>query len=248
MAQRDFSKLYNLHGLDAVLLTTDIDWAPDFAIEFMLSELDKIGVKLTAFATHGSGVLKQKIDWLEVGLHPDFTRVSGREDFAAKFDQLLEIYPTAKGTRSHRNLFGQNTCEIAMQKGIEYELSHVQFQVPWCQAFVDQWGLVRGSYSWEDGLHCDYKLPLEISAVDLSSPGLKIFNIHPVLFYLNCVTDQDRRKAVGHIRDLAAASKAEFDAHVVPGRGIRDLTLELFRELKSRSVIFYSGKEAFGRQ
>lgn len=240
-----FSHLYNLDGLKTVLLTADVDWAPDFAIEFLLSEFEKLGLKLTLFATHDSPILRASPKWCEIGLHPDFTRVSGKEDFRGKFERLLTYYPDAVGTRSHRNLFGQNTCELAAAVGLKYDLSHTQFQVPGCQAFEDQYGLVRASYSWEDGLHCDYEMPMDISGIDFHSKGLKIFNFHPLLFYLNCTTDQDRRQAVQGVGALNQMTESALQPHVRTGRGIQNVARELLTHLKEREVQFLLGREAF---
>ena len=113
--------------------------------------------------------MQQKRDWLEVGLHPDNTRPDKEAGLNNKIAVLKEFYPDAVGLRCHRNFFGQNIADLAVRADLKYDISHVLWQKPWCQAFVDQWGLVRASYGWEDGLHCDYNLPFDLGAVDFSS-------------------------------------------------------------------------------
>jgi hypothetical protein len=58
-----------------VLLTLDIDWAPDAAIDFVAEILVSRGVKATWFVTHDSpGVrrLRARPDLFELGIHPNF--------------------------------------------------------------------------------------------------------------------------------------------------------------------------------
>jgi hypothetical protein len=87
---------------------------------------------------------------------------------------------------------------------------------------------------------------MSIANIDIDSPGLKVFNFHPVLYYLNVSDDNQRRAAVAGISDLTSVSKSHLQKYVMPDsfRGIRQLSLELLKELKRRGVRFRLSSEA----
>lgn len=242
----EFAPYYNLNGVKRVFITADIDWAPDFAVDFFLQSLHDLGIRATVFATHRQHMLRNS-EWLEVGLHPDNTRSDPTYGLSRKIVDLKEIYPDAVALRCHRNFFGQNIADMAVKAGLKYDISHVLWQKPYAQVFRDQWGLVRASYGWEDGLHCDYALPFDLSEVDCHSPGLKVYNFHPIFFYLNSPNDQHRRQALSGYRDLTQAKKSDIDPLVWKDKGNRDFSLSLLRHLKGIGCEFLLGAEAFAK-
>jgi hypothetical protein len=235
LASSPFAPYYNLDGLTDVFLTADVDWAPDYAIDHLLRAVEARKMKLTIFATGKSASLQKPPDWLEVGLHPDFTRKTGPwidERMAA----LKALYPEAVGMRSHRNYFGQNIADLAHANGLLYDASNILFNQPYTQAHVDYNSMIRFSYMWEDGLHLDMKYGLDLSRVTLESPGLKIINAHPVLFYLNSVSDDHRRKVTRRYSDLTTALKADIDPERNTGRGIGTVWLEMLDDFAKRGI------------
>ena len=57
-----------------ILITLDIDWAPDFIIKKVDEILKEKGVKATWFVTHNSAYLNNlaKNKNYELGIHPNF--------------------------------------------------------------------------------------------------------------------------------------------------------------------------------
>ncbi|MFN9279795.1 MAG: hypothetical protein ACK6DW_08660 [Betaproteobacteria bacterium] len=231
-----FRGFYNLDGLRTVVLTTDIDWAPDYATEAVLDLVAQAGMKITAYATHDSTLLKASTSFVEIGLHPDNTRPDPVHRFAQKLPDLMEIFPDAVGLRCHRNFFGQNISDLAKACGLTYDLSTFLWRQPFAQAYVDYNGLVKMSYVWEDGIHVDVGEPLELSRIPLDSPGLKVLNVHPMLIYLNAQDDHLRRRLTKGIADLTTVPRSHFESHLHSGYGLRDLYRDLLAELKRRGV------------
>ena len=229
------AKYYNLNGLENIVLTCDIDWAPEYAIESVIETIESFGYKINMFATHDSKVLKQNSNVFNVGIHPNFTRLNS-DDFESEVRRLKEMYPDSVGTRSHRNFFGQNISDIVNKYGLIYEASVFLWNQSFCQAHVDYNGMVRYSYFWEDGIHLDTNTPFDISLVNLNTPGLKVLNIHPVLFYLNTVTDDERRAVTSQYSDLTIAPKDEVDKYVNKNYGIRNFYIELLKYCNSQNV------------
>lgn len=235
MRDSPLSQYYNLDGLSDVFLTCDVDWAPEFAIEHVLGQVNSLGLKLTVFATGPSPMLQSAPDWLEIGLHPDFTRRDGPW-IAERFAALKTYYPQATGMRSHRNFFGQNVAEAAFAAGLSYDVSTLLFNQALVQASVDQYGLTRFAYMWEDGIHLDTGSDLRLEAIRVGVPGLKILNVHPVLIYLNSVSDDHRRAVTRTYADLTTAPRAHLDSARNLGRGIGSLWLELLQLISEKGV------------
>ena len=61
-----------------IVITLDIDWAPDFMINFVKDILVENNVKETWFVTHNSNYLKElgKNKLFELGIHPNFANTS----------------------------------------------------------------------------------------------------------------------------------------------------------------------------
>jgi len=231
-------EFYNLDGLTDVVLTCDVDWAPDFAIQTVLDLVRAHGFRMTVFATHRSTLLEALTDDpdIEVGLHPDFTRPHTSDWFDSKLLRLKEAYPHSLGMRSHRNFFGQNIGDLAHQADLIYDASTFLWNEPFCQAHRDYNGIVRFSYMWEDGIHLDMGLPWQVNAINLETPGLKILNVHPILLYLNSPDENHRRSVTRRYSDLASAPQAEVNSFVSSARGIRDFYTDLLAYLRSRAV------------
>jgi len=227
---------YNLDGLTDVILTCDVDWAPDFAIEAVYRMIAAFHFKLTIFATHRSDLLQRPPEFVEVGLHPDFTRQPPTGSFREKVANLLEYYPGSRGMRAHRNFFGQNISDIAWELGLTYDASIFLWNRSHCQCYIDYNGLLKYCYLWEDGIHLDTRTPLRVSEINLLSPGMKILNIHPILFYLNAPTDDYRREVTRKYRDLTAAPQSAIDPEIYRGRGIRTFYQEILTFLKESQV------------
>ncbi len=228
---------YNLESLTDVILTTDTDWAPDFVIATILEAVKIFGHKLTIFATNRSDLLQNlNDDSFEIGLHPDFTMRHHNTPFKSVMDNLLELYPNAKGMRSHCDFFGDNIANLAHDIGLKYDVSVFEWNCPALQGHVDYNGLVRLPYFWEDGIHLNMEIPLDWSQIRLNTPGLKVLNVHPILIYMNCKSDEDRRTFVRQHKDLTQIRSADIDPVVRSERGIRDVWMELLEMLAENKV------------
>ncbi len=237
---------YNLNGLTDVVLTCDIDWAPEYAIADVLELVESYGYKISFFATHKSELLLEQSESFEVGIHPDFTRQKSNYSFEDKIVRLLEIYPDSLGTRSHRNFFGQNISDMAKAAGLKYEASVFLWNESFCKTHIDYNSMVRFSYMWEDGIHLDTNTPREVSTINLNTPGMKILNIHPILIYLNAETDDQRREVTKRYSDLTKAPYNELKQFVNKGYGIKSFYTEILDYLKSQNVQTHLLKDLAG--
>lgn len=219
---------------DAVL-TCDLDWAPDYALAPLLERTARLGLPLTVFATHATPLLSPPPPHVEVALHPDFTR-SHPDRWGERLAALRALHPAATGMRSHRNLFGANVSALARAAGLAWDASILLFNRPHCLAHRDGFGLLRFAYCWEDGIHLDRGLPLELSALRLDAPGMKILNLHPFLHFLNATDDAARRNIAARYAHLPDAPRDEVFPQVHRGRGIGTLIDELLEMLAATGI------------
>ncbi|MAZ47800.1 MAG: hypothetical protein CME65_04515 [Halobacteriovoraceae bacterium] len=251
LQSQPYSKFYNLEPNDKrCLLTADIDWAPDFCIKYMLDIFRELEIPLTCFATHDSEILRsaQRQGQIEIGLHPDNTRPEPEHGLTRKIENLKKLYPGAIGLRCHRNFFGQNIAEMAVKSSISYDISTFLWNQPFISGYKDQFGINRFSYFWEDGIQLDTETELEVSKINFNTVGLKIFNIHPLLFYLNTVSDDQRRDAVRGITDLTKVEESYLSKYRKSDYGITNFTLDLIKKLKSENFQFFLCRDLLAQE
>jgi len=201
-----------------IVFTCDIDWAPEFAIDNTIAFFNDLGIKLTLFATHDSFVVKSS--GLEIGIHPNLSRTT-ENNYEKVISELMNIYPDAKGSRTHRNYFGYTTPHYLIKNGLEYDISVINWLQPsFCNKHFT--GLKTLTYSWEDGLHFDYDLDLSPNMVPYKSK-ICIYNVHPIVIYLNQNSEKIRKDAVKNISDLTSASINHLSNFVYDGYGIKNL-------------------------
>ena len=91
--------------VDELILTLDIDWAPDFVIDEVASLLKEKRVRATWFVTHESkaiGRLREEPDLFELGIHPNFLPGSSQGSTPAEIlTYMNSLVPDAISIRSH---------------------------------------------------------------------------------------------------------------------------------------------------
>ncbi|MEO5360103.1 MAG: hypothetical protein H7843_06590 [Nitrospirota bacterium] len=182
--------------INRIILTIDIDWAPDFIIEEVATILISHNVKATWFVTHASSAierLRQYPELFELGIHPNFYPGSihgTNEDEVMKF--VKEIVPDAISMRTHGLYHNANLLIKAHNHyGIEVDLS---IFLPYTTNITPhryRYGnlnkqLLRIPYFWEDDFDFYNPYPLwDINDDRLKTAGLKIINFHPIHIALN---------------------------------------------------------------
>jgi hypothetical protein len=181
---------------DKIFITLDVDWAHDEVLKYSIDILEEYDVQATWFITHETkilGRLRENPNF-ELGVHPNFNHllqsscnsVGSAEEILR---EILNIVPNATSVRSHSMLQSTQLLDIFSRLGLTHDANHfipfhsgVQMK-PW-----KLWnGMVRVPYSWEDDIHCMYRLQDSIREyVELE--GLKVFDFHPTHIYLNSST------------------------------------------------------------
>ena len=91
--------------MELMALTIDIDWAPDFMIDFAAEALAARRVCATWFVTHSSPAvdrLRQHPKLFELGIHPNFQPGSTHgKEWAEVLDHCMGLVPDATSMRTH---------------------------------------------------------------------------------------------------------------------------------------------------
>jgi len=214
------------------LFSIDVDWADDKVIEFSLNLFSKYGISCTVFATHASPVLKSiKNDTLfEIAIHPNFNDglINGKgKDAKTIICDLLEIYPEARGVRSHGMTQSTPLLNVFKDCGIIYEANHF---LPYSDSICPfkLWnGLIRVPYNWEDDIHFLYRKTFLDSEINLNNK-FNLFDFHPIHVFLNTDIEKTYLDAKVFTRDYNNLKKFENKNKI----GARDLLLKLFNDIE----------------
>lgn len=182
------------------LFTSDIDWAPEAVIEDTIALFNKYNVKCTFFCTHQSDVLNSiKSDKnFELGIHPNFNPLlqGNSSNQTEILENILKIYPDAKGVRSH-SLTYNGYLQIAFKNhGLLYESN----------TFLPYWNNIHPYKTWnnltivpfnfEDDIH--FLSEKNFNSVDLNlfENKLNVFDFHPIHIFLNtdCIETYNNAK------------------------------------------------------
>ncbi|MFT6397449.1 MAG: hypothetical protein ACJAYU_002202 [Bradymonadia bacterium] len=223
-----------------ICLSLDLDWAPAWATDWISHAMSGRGLTGTFFVTHECASLPtlRKVG-MELGLHPNYLAGSSHGTTTAQvIDFVAAIVPEARGVRAHALVSSTPLWTEYAARGFAYESSDLldgQAGLKPLKAWND---LVRLPIYWEDDVHLMHGRPLELAAVGLEQPGLKILNFHPVLLALNASSldgYQGLKKGLAASgTSLQGATQGDFAPFVNTGYGLRDLFVEVCDELVRR--------------
>lgn len=225
------------------LITLDVDWAPDFAIDFAAELLAAAGVKATWLVTHASPAIERlaaRHDLFELGIHPNFASGSSHGDTPeAVLDHCLRLVPGARTMRAHSHLISSPLLNLVAARtpivaDLTIFLSHAALPAPVPYTYRGRTIYRLWSY-WED----DYEFAVEAASWNLAdhldeAPGLKIFNFHPIHVYLNSPDEKAYEELKTQGRPLASLAEETARPFVHEGAGTRTLFSTLAGRLAER--------------
>lgn len=230
----------NWNGLKSIAITFDVDWAPDYMIAEVLDQIERNGLKATFFATHDSAVLRKiAADGVhEVGLHPNLLPNSTQgATLKEAVENLRQAYPNAAGNRFHVLRMSYRDLMWMGRNGFKYDVSRLLYNAPYLvPAWQNDVNMVLFPYAWEDGICENQGEPPHLDCIALDSPGLKIFNFHPMNAYINCASREDRLAFQDANPDLLNSAEEDASKFRREGQGAGQALADLCRALKERNV------------
>jgi hypothetical protein len=226
----------NFKKLNNLIISFDIDWAPEFMIEDLLNLTEKINI--TIFNTHKSNILKT-IDKNKVtlGIHPNLQKNSSQGNNNLRVKNFVKNVGNMKYLRFH--LLGHSYRDLSFfaNKGAKIDSSTLLINQSYLSpVYHPDIDLVRVPYIWEDGMTLNFKTNIKKS-LDLKSPGLKILDFHPIDIYLNTSNINQRNKFKKSFSSVLNASKQEADKFInKKNYGIRNFLIDILKLIKTKNI------------
>lgn len=163
--------------------TIDLDWAKEEQIEETLHLFEEREIPLTPFITHKSEVIEKhyanKREY--VGWHPNFHNDSTQgKNIKEILFNLHEMYPYAKGWRSHRWFQDYKFSKAFADLGCYYDSTVCMFLHANIQPYQDYFGVWQLPVFFEDRFYMQGLWSLTPIMHTLKSVGLKVFDFHPL--------------------------------------------------------------------
>jgi|TARA_B100000315_G_scaffold254652_1_gene296177 hypothetical protein len=237
--------------LNQFVLSFDVDWAPDCAIDFVVDVLVEKQIKATWFVTHDSpGIerLFQHNNIFELGIHPNFLPNSTHGNSIKEvLTHIAQLVPNSKIMRTHCLTQSTEILETSVSDfGIEIDASLFLMGMSNIQPHLlflnhDVKGLIRIPYFFED----DFEMfspakSWKINDGKYHVSGLKVFNFHPMYIYLNSDSMHKYRelKNYAHLHSLDYKACEPFINRSIPGT--KDLFIQLCEYIVNEQRMSYT--------
>jgi hypothetical protein len=221
--------------INSILITLDTDWAPDFILSDVAEILSNKNIKATWFVTNNSIFLDslKKNKLFEIGIHPNFESNSTHgEDFDSVLNNLKQIVPQAKSSRSHSLFQSSKLFQKFDKYGIENDVSlFLPNSINPPLHYLKFANLYRFPFNWEDDIALREHDDLDINKYNLQ--GLQIFNFHPIHLYLNSNNLELYEKLKTNI-GIPNLTEKNIKKYVNPDHGVKTFFLELLNLISNK--------------
>jgi hypothetical protein len=223
-------------------MTIDVEWAHPEVLADLCSLLDRHAVRATFFCTHPGIELGRH----EGALHPNFRRCGdgmqnalralgpGASETALQrrvLGQLSSWYPQARGVRAHSLFYDSSLLPLYAACGIAYDSSYCLFLKDNLAPAWKECAILELPVYYMDHLDLLQEATrFELANIPLALPGLKIFDFHPNLVYINAESTDHYAASKAVYGDPAALRRLRHG-----GRGVRSLFVELIETLSQRT-------------
>jgi hypothetical protein len=233
--------------MNAFAITLDIDWAPDFVIDFVAELLIQHNARATWFVTHISPAverLRQHTQLFELGIHPNFMAGSTHgQTPEAVLDHCMGLVPDAVSMRTHA-LF-QSTPILAKAARLTSIKTDVSLFLPYAvhlqpvrMWFDPEHSLIRVPVYWSDGTEINRPLPgWKTTSLITSADDVKVFAFHPMHVYLNSPNAQPYQKAKERSSRINVLQPADLETLIYSGEGDRTFFLKLIQNLSRKTLL-----------
>jgi hypothetical protein len=174
--------------MSKLVVTVDLDWAPEPAIEETIEFLIQNSIHPTVFITHRSKYIETKMSQLEVGLHPYFAPNSSHGQTIDEVVQYITSLPyNFSGYRCHRFATCNLSAQAMKNAGMKIS-SNVCTDLEYIRPFKNRYGLTEIPIFLEDGGYLWRQHSLKITPIFKElflSEGTKVILIHPMHFAIN---------------------------------------------------------------
>lgn len=202
------------------IISFDIDWAIDEAIEECLNIITSANIKATFFVTHNSPIIKRLSDYpgIEIGIHPNFDGLINRnpetKSSAEIIKDLKSFVPGANVIRSHGMTHSGRWLELYKENGLLFSSQYFMNGVNTIQPFSHLNGVVEApvyfaddGFIWEADRHGWNENSKRFSFKGIDN-YLCVYNFHPIHIALNTHSfdfynsTRERHKEISGINEI----------------------------------------------
>jgi hypothetical protein len=222
-----------------IAFTSDIDWAPEVVIRDMLDIFEAANVKCTLFATHKSDVvLNCNRDLFEIGVHPNINPAfDGKSMYLdTLIDELMEIYPEARGIRCHSLVQSSHLMNRFAKRGFLYDSNQFLPYSHHLKPYKLWNGLIEIPFNWEDDIHYFYGRSFEEAGLEIEQNNFNVFSFHPVHVFINTENEARYLTAKSSYMDPGTLVKYRNHSDV---KGTRDMLQSLLRKINEKGLKTY---------
>jgi hypothetical protein len=229
--------------MNYTILTFDIDWVPDFIINFVAEKLIEKNIPATWFVTHPSIAVERLKDYpelFELGIHPNFRDNSSHgKDPLEVIHYCLNLVPDARTMRTHGliqsiSLFDTIIRETQIIADVTTYMPHTPNLIP-AEYWREGRMMLRIPTYWQDELEMTRPQPIwEPDSLLNNGTGIKVFNFHPIHVYLNSIDSQPFSQIIKRIPQLLEAKPTDLNEFIHQGTG----TLTLLQKLLDTKANF----------
>ncbi|MCF7809502.1 hypothetical protein K9N50_00800 [bacterium] len=177
------------------ILTSDQDWAPEWAMEIFLDKCKYYNIPTHLFITNQSDVVdrfKSETKLISFGIHPNFLQGSSHgSNYNEIIDHCKELVPDANNFRCHAFFENSIILNELYARGFRIDSNICLFHQPEIVPLFHVSGMLRFPVFFEDDSFYNRfgpELNLNPLKSSLFSPGLKILNFHPLFAACNIPT------------------------------------------------------------
>lgn len=195
-------------------ITLDIDWAPDFAVEFCIELILEATSSVTVFLTHEAPWLggARQHDNFEWGVHPNFERAlqprgetqSGLDVAREVLCELADWAPSMQLLRPHGLMTAGRWLPLYAELGVTH-LSSVYPRLQVMPPYAEYNGITQVPIHWSDTGHLYLSPGAATPATDLerrmTTTSFSVLLFHPIHVFLNTESLEHyeaARNAVSH--------------------------------------------------
>jgi len=228
---------------DLICLTVDVEWAHPEVLADLTRAFDERGLRATLFCTHPNIPAGNH----ERALHPNFLkhgdtmRLLSRQHTDSEAWSESHVYdfvvrhtktfcPEAIGVRSHSLFYDNHLAPTYRSHDLRYDSSVFFPFMPNIAPVRTRCGMLELPIFYMDHIDIvDRMTDFRLASLRLGQPGLKIFDFHPNIVFINAQSNDDYLASKPYYHDVERLTEMRR-----PGRGVRTVFLELLDYVAGR--------------
>ncbi len=219
-----------------IILTFDMDWAPDWIMEDIADRLIKKEIPSTWLVTHETPFIKKLLKYpslFDIGYHPDFLRNSiEKKSVDSIMKKMKSIIPRRNIIRTHcLYQYTDLLRYLCTDHDIRVDLSvYLHLTQDIRSHFLnckDGKKLLRIPTFFEDDLFFGENTDWGIKELGIEREGLKVFNFHPIHIALNSKDYRGYSELKEETHDLKLVKKEQINKFFNNEKGIESLFSQL---------------------